>query len=61
MAHDSLGPIRKEQGRVCQPVKRHGAFATRQPMGTLHKQGLDVLDLRFGIFAHKIRSFRLEI
>ena len=39
----------KEQGGVCQAVKCHGAVARRQPMGTLHKQCLDLIDLLVGI------------
>ncbi len=57
MTHDPLGPISKEQGRVRQPVKCDGAVLRRQPVGTLHKQGLDVLDLRFGLFAHNFVPF----
>src|SRR6266700_1312848 len=57
VAHDSLRPVGKEQGRVCQPVKCHGAVARRQPMGTLHKQCLDLIDLLVGIFAHRCVPF----
>src|SRR6266566_120190 len=41
VAHDSLGTIRKEQGRVCRSVKRHVTVTRRHPVSTLHKHGLD--------------------
>ena len=61
VAHNSLGTIRKEEGRVCRSLKRHGPVTTRHPLGTLHKHGLDVLDIRLGMFAYSIRSFRIYI
>ena len=61
MTHDPLGTIGKEEGRVCQPVKCHGAITGRQPVGALHKQGLNALDLGFGIFAHRCVPFAYKL
>ncbi len=47
--YDPLGTIRKEQGRVCWSMKRHGPVTTRHPVGTLHKHGLDFFYLWYAV------------
>jgi hypothetical protein len=57
VTHDPLGPVSKEQGRVCQSVKCHRAIIGRQPVGALNKQGFDAIEIRFIFFAYGFVPF----